>query len=71
MITTRGACSERSSSAVHSRASSSSGADRVVSAVSDDPASLYHRPGDVVEAEIDRIGILRNPVISWEEAHGS
>jgi 2-keto-4-pentenoate hydratase/2-oxohepta-3-ene-1,7-dioic acid hydratase in catechol pathway len=29
------------------------------------------RPGDVVEAEIDRIGILRNPVISWEEAHES
>ena len=28
------------------------------------------RPGDVIEAEIERIGVLRNPVISWEEAHG-
>jgi 2-keto-4-pentenoate hydratase/2-oxohepta-3-ene-1,7-dioic acid hydratase in catechol pathway len=42
-----------------------------VAGFSDDPASLYLRPGDVVEAEIERIGILRNPVISWEEAYGS
>ncbi|HSJ83843.1 MAG TPA: fumarylacetoacetate hydrolase family protein [Acidimicrobiia bacterium] len=42
-----------------------------VAGFSEDPASLYLRPGDVVEAEIDRIGILRNPIISWEEAHGS
>ena len=41
-----------------------------VAGFSEDPASLYLRPGDVVEAEIERIGILRNPVISWEEAHG-
>ena len=41
-----------------------------VAGFSDDPASLYLKPGDVVEAEIDRIGVLRNPVISWEEAHG-
>ena len=41
-----------------------------VAGFSDDPASLYLRPGDVVEAEIERIGILRNPVISWEEANG-
>ncbi len=27
--------------------------------------------GDVMEAEIERIGVLRNPIISWEEAHGS
>jgi 2-keto-4-pentenoate hydratase/2-oxohepta-3-ene-1,7-dioic acid hydratase in catechol pathway len=33
-------------------------------------ASLYLRPGDVIEAEIERIGVLRNPVISWPEAHG-
>jgi 2-keto-4-pentenoate hydratase/2-oxohepta-3-ene-1,7-dioic acid hydratase in catechol pathway len=33
-------------------------------------ASLYLKPGDVVEAEIEGIGVLRNPVISWEEAHG-
>jgi 2-keto-4-pentenoate hydratase/2-oxohepta-3-ene-1,7-dioic acid hydratase in catechol pathway len=31
---------------------------------------LYLKPGDVVEAEIERIGVLRNPVISWHESHG-
>ena len=41
-----------------------------VAGFSDDPASLYLRPGDVVEAEIERIGVLRNPVVSWEDAHG-
>lgn len=40
-----------------------------VAGFSEDPASLYLRPGDVVEAEIARIGVLRNPVISWEAAH--
>src|SRR3954464_2311267 len=41
-----------------------------VAGFSDDPASLYLKPGDVMEAEIERIGVLRNPVISWQEAHG-
>jgi 2-keto-4-pentenoate hydratase/2-oxohepta-3-ene-1,7-dioic acid hydratase in catechol pathway len=41
-----------------------------VAGFSDDPASLYLKPGDVIEAEIERIGVLRNPVVSWEEAHG-
>jgi 2-keto-4-pentenoate hydratase/2-oxohepta-3-ene-1,7-dioic acid hydratase in catechol pathway len=41
-----------------------------VAAFSEDAASLYLRPGDVIEAEIERIGVLRNPVISWREAHG-
>jgi len=41
-----------------------------VAGFSDDPASLYLKPGDVVEAEIERIGVLRNPVVGWEEAHG-
>jgi 2-keto-4-pentenoate hydratase/2-oxohepta-3-ene-1,7-dioic acid hydratase in catechol pathway len=41
-----------------------------VAGFSDDPASLYLKPGDVVEAEIERVGVLRNPVISWEEAYG-
>ena len=41
-----------------------------VAGFSEDPQSLYLKPGDVVEAEIERIGILRNPVISWEEGHG-
>jgi 2-keto-4-pentenoate hydratase/2-oxohepta-3-ene-1,7-dioic acid hydratase in catechol pathway len=41
-----------------------------VAGFSEDAAELYLRPGDVMEAEIERIGVLRNPVISWEEAHG-
>jgi 2-keto-4-pentenoate hydratase/2-oxohepta-3-ene-1,7-dioic acid hydratase in catechol pathway len=41
-----------------------------VAGFSDDPASLYLKPGDVMEAEIERIGVLRNPVVSWHEAHG-
>jgi hypothetical protein len=32
---------------------------------------LYLKPGDVVEAEIERIGVLRNPVVSWQEGHGT
>jgi 2-keto-4-pentenoate hydratase/2-oxohepta-3-ene-1,7-dioic acid hydratase in catechol pathway len=40
-----------------------------VAGFSDDPASLYLKPGDVVEAEIENIGVLRNPVISWAEGH--
>jgi 2-keto-4-pentenoate hydratase/2-oxohepta-3-ene-1,7-dioic acid hydratase in catechol pathway len=32
---------------------------------------MYLKPGDVMECEIENIGILRNPVISWEEAHGT
>jgi 2-keto-4-pentenoate hydratase/2-oxohepta-3-ene-1,7-dioic acid hydratase in catechol pathway len=41
-----------------------------VAGFSEDAASLYLRPGDVIEAEIERIGVLRNPVVGWEEAHG-
>jgi 2-keto-4-pentenoate hydratase/2-oxohepta-3-ene-1,7-dioic acid hydratase in catechol pathway len=41
-----------------------------VAGFSEDPASLYLKPGDVVECEIERIGVLRNPVVSWQEAHG-
>jgi 2-keto-4-pentenoate hydratase/2-oxohepta-3-ene-1,7-dioic acid hydratase in catechol pathway len=33
-------------------------------------ALLYLKPGDVIEAEIEGIGVLRNPVISWQEGHG-
>ena len=33
-------------------------------------ALLYLKPGDVIEAEIERIGVLRNPVVSWQDAHG-
>ena len=41
-----------------------------VAGFSEDAASLYLKPGDVIEAEIERIGVLRNPVIGWQEAHG-
>src|SRR4051812_4893308 len=34
-----------------------------VAGFSDDPMSLYLKPGDVVECEIERIGVLRNPVV--------
>ena len=30
---------------------------------SDDPMSLYLKPGDTVECEIERIGVLRNHVV--------
>jgi 2-keto-4-pentenoate hydratase/2-oxohepta-3-ene-1,7-dioic acid hydratase in catechol pathway len=41
-----------------------------VAGFSADAASLYLKPGDVIEAEIERIGVLRNPVISWQDRHG-
>jgi 2-keto-4-pentenoate hydratase/2-oxohepta-3-ene-1,7-dioic acid hydratase in catechol pathway len=41
-----------------------------VAGFSPDAASLYLKPGDVIECEIERIGVLRNPVVSWQEAHG-
>ena len=33
-------------------------------------AEMYLRPGDVVECEIEKVGTLSNPVISWEQAYG-
>ncbi|HXP47280.1 MAG TPA: fumarylacetoacetate hydrolase family protein [Terriglobales bacterium] len=41
-----------------------------VAAFSGDPKALYLKPGDVMECKIEKIGVLRNPVISWEEAYG-
>ncbi|HEX2427490.1 MAG TPA: fumarylacetoacetate hydrolase family protein [Gaiellaceae bacterium] len=41
-----------------------------VAGFSEDAASLYLKPGDVIEAEVEKIGVLRNPVVSWQEAHG-
>ncbi len=41
-----------------------------VAAFSGDPKAWYLKPGDVMECEIESIGILRNRVISWEEAYG-
>ena len=42
-----------------------------VAAFRPDAADYFLKPGDVMECEIENIGILRNPVISWEEAHGA
>ena len=42
-----------------------------VAGFSPDAADLYLKPGDVIEAEIEKIGVLRNPVVSWQEAHGA
>ena len=41
-----------------------------VAAFSEDPKAWLLKPGDVMECEIEEIGVLRNPVISWQEAHG-
>jgi 2-keto-4-pentenoate hydratase/2-oxohepta-3-ene-1,7-dioic acid hydratase in catechol pathway len=41
-----------------------------VAGFSEDPAAWYLKPGDVIEAEIEKIGVLRNPVVSWQQAHG-
>jgi 2-keto-4-pentenoate hydratase/2-oxohepta-3-ene-1,7-dioic acid hydratase in catechol pathway len=37
----------------------------------EDAQDFYLKPGDVIECEIEGIGVLRNPVISWEEAYGA
>jgi len=42
-----------------------------VAAFSGDPKAWYLKPGDVMECEIEKVGVLRNPVISWEQAHGA
>lgn len=41
-----------------------------VAGFSPDAASKYLRPGDQIECEIERLGTLRNPVVSWQEGHG-
>lgn len=41
-----------------------------VAGFSEDPTSWYLKPGDVIEAEIEGIGVLRNPVLSWQDGHG-
>ena len=42
-----------------------------VAAFSEDPQAWYLKPGDVMEARIDRLGTLTNPVVSWAEVHGA
>jgi 2-keto-4-pentenoate hydratase/2-oxohepta-3-ene-1,7-dioic acid hydratase in catechol pathway len=41
-----------------------------VAGFSEDPFAWYLKAGDVIEAEIEKIGVLRNPVVSWQDAHG-
>ena len=41
-----------------------------VAAFSSDPKAWYLKPGDVMECEIEQIGVLRNPVVSWAHAYG-
>ena len=41
-----------------------------VAAFRPDAEDYYLKVGDVIECEIENIGVLRNPVISWEEAYG-
>ena len=40
-----------------------------VAAVQPNPFDFYLRPGDRIEAEIEGIGVLRNHVVAWKEAH--
>jgi 2-keto-4-pentenoate hydratase/2-oxohepta-3-ene-1,7-dioic acid hydratase in catechol pathway len=42
-----------------------------VAASTDDPFANYLKPGDIVEAEIEHVGVLRNPVISWRDSRGT
>ena len=41
-----------------------------VAAFSKDPQAWYLKPGDLIEAKIEKIGTLRNRVVSWQEGHG-
>ncbi|MEU3618136.1 fumarylacetoacetate hydrolase family protein [Streptomyces sp. NPDC006872] len=41
-----------------------------VAASTEDPFANYLKPGDVVEAEIEGLGVLRNRVVSWADAYG-
>lgn len=41
-----------------------------VAASMPNPFDYYLRPGDLIEAEIEKLGILRSPVISWFDAYG-
>jgi 2-keto-4-pentenoate hydratase/2-oxohepta-3-ene-1,7-dioic acid hydratase in catechol pathway len=42
-----------------------------VAGFSDDPMSLYLKPGDEVECEIENVGVLRNQVVAWADVHAS
>jgi 2-keto-4-pentenoate hydratase/2-oxohepta-3-ene-1,7-dioic acid hydratase in catechol pathway len=40
-----------------------------VAAVQPNPFDFYLRPGDQIEAEIQDVGVLRNHVVAWSDAH--
>jgi 2-keto-4-pentenoate hydratase/2-oxohepta-3-ene-1,7-dioic acid hydratase in catechol pathway len=40
-----------------------------VAAVQPNPFDFYLQPGDVIEAEIEGVGLLRNSVVPWNAAH--
>jgi 2-keto-4-pentenoate hydratase/2-oxohepta-3-ene-1,7-dioic acid hydratase in catechol pathway len=40
-----------------------------VAAVQPNPFDFYLQPGDVIEAEIEHVGVLRNTVVPWSAAH--
>jgi 2-keto-4-pentenoate hydratase/2-oxohepta-3-ene-1,7-dioic acid hydratase in catechol pathway len=40
-----------------------------VAAIQPNPFDFYLQPGDVVEAEIAEVGLLRNTVVPWSKAH--
>jgi 2-keto-4-pentenoate hydratase/2-oxohepta-3-ene-1,7-dioic acid hydratase in catechol pathway len=40
-----------------------------VAAIQPDPFEFYLQPGDQIEAEIEGVGVLRNHVVAWKEAH--
>jgi 2-keto-4-pentenoate hydratase/2-oxohepta-3-ene-1,7-dioic acid hydratase in catechol pathway len=48
----------------------STGAASGAAALNGDRKARYLKVGDVMECEIEGIGILRNRIISWEEAYG-
>jgi 2-keto-4-pentenoate hydratase/2-oxohepta-3-ene-1,7-dioic acid hydratase in catechol pathway len=42
-----------------------------VAGFSDDPMSLYLKPGDEVECEIENVGVLRNRIVAWADIHAN
>ena len=42
-----------------------------VAAFSEDPQAWYLKAGDVMEARIEGLGTLTNPVVSWAQTHGA
>jgi 2-keto-4-pentenoate hydratase/2-oxohepta-3-ene-1,7-dioic acid hydratase in catechol pathway len=42
-----------------------------VAAIQENPFDFYLTPGDVVEAEVKGVGVLRNRVVSWEDKYGT